>query len=515
MRGRQRIFIGAEPNAKAIGLSSVSALEATAIDRNAQYLGLEPAVLMENAGAQVALEISKRRQPGSVAVLCGPGNNGGDGFVVARHLGNMGWRVTVVETREPTTPEAKRNYDIAHRMGGIEFMVITDSSQAKDRGFARILRKQDVLVDALLGTGTKGAPREPIASIIAATAGAKALKVAVDLPSGLDADTGGHEGEAFKGDLTISFHAPKQGFGPGKEMVGELVVVDIGIPKEAETLAGPGDLVFVRDRRTPDSHKGDNGVLLVLGGSKDYHGAPAICGMAALRTGIDLAYVVVPDAIKDIVAKHSPALVCRSYEGECLAPSSLPMVLELAGKCDAVCVGPGLGRQEETLQGVASLVDALRGKPLVLDADGLRPFKDRSEVLGPSTVVTPHAGEFKMLTGGELPTELDRRRRIVAEQASKTQCTWAVKGRYDIIASGIRCKVNETGSPCMTVGGTGDCLTGIIGGLMARHNDPYRSAVAGCFISGKAGEMAAEKKGCHILPTDVVEEIPNVFQKYG
>jgi len=496
-------------------LNWVTALEAAAIDRNAQHIGLEPAVLMENAGMQVALEIRRRKRPGSVAVLCGPGNNGGDGFVVARHLSNAGWKVTVIETREPTTPEAKRNRDIARRMSGINFIPISDSSQAKERSFLRVLRRQDVLVDALLGTGSRGAPREPIASIISAAAGAKAFKVAVDLPSGLDADTGEHEGEVFKSDLTITFHAPKKGFAKAKELVGELVIADIGIPKEAETLAGPGDLLFVRDRRSPNSHKGDNGVLLVLGGSKDYHGAPAICGMAALRTGIDLAYVVVPGPIKDIVAKHSPALVCRSYEEDYLQPSSLPAVLDLAAKCDAVCLGPGLGREEETLQAVATLVDALREKPLVLDADGLRPFKGRTDALGPSTVVTPHAGEFKWLTGKELPLDLDQRTKIILEEASKARCTWAVKGRFDIITDGVRCKVNETGSPCMTVGGTGDCLTGIIGGLLARHNDPYRSAVAGCFISGKAGEIAAEKKGCHILPTDVVEEIPGVFQRYG
>ena len=493
----------------------LSALEMSAIDRNAQDLGIEPIVLMENAGRQVASEIQKKRRPSSVVILCGPGNNGGDGFVVARHLGNAGWKVSIVEMSEPVKPEASRNRDIASSIAAIDFKSISDSSQVSDAGFLEWLGQHDVIVDALLGTGAKGRLREPIASLVAATADLKVFKVAVDVPSGLDADTGKHEGEVFKSDLTVTFHSAKAGHLEGKAIVGELVVADIGIPKEAETLAGPGDLLFVRDRRKANSHKGENGILLIVGGSKDYHGAPAISGIAAMRTGIDLAYIAVPEAINEVVAKHSPSLICRPYAGDHLVHDSLSTILDLADKSDAVCIGPGLGREDETLETVRDLIESLGNKPLVVDADGLKAYAGEVDRLGDSVVITPHGGEFEILTGVDLPSESLERRNVVLEWSSITHCTWTVKGRQDIIARGKRFKVNVTGTSCMTVGGTGDCLTGIIGGLMARGNDPFRSATAGCFIAGKAGEFASNKMGCHLLPTDIAEEVPDVFQEYG
>ncbi len=493
----------------------ISSLEMSAIDRNSRYLGIEPIVLMENAGRQVAWEVSKRREPTSVAVLSGPGNNGGDGYVVARHLTNMGWKVSVVHLERPSTEEATRNLDILRRMSRISLRSISDSGEVKDPGFARWLGKHEIVIDALLGTGVRGAPREPIASIIRATGDTKTYRVAVDVPSGVNADTGEWKGEVFKADLTVTFHRAKSGHAKAGEVVGELVVADIGIPQEAETLAGPGDLLFIRDRREEGSHKGDNGVLLVVGGSKDYQGAPAIAGIAAMRTGIDLTYVAVPDAIKEIVAKHSPSLITRSYQGDHLNPDALDALQGLVDKANAICLGPGLGNEDETLEAVAELVKSMAGKPVVLDADGLKAFAGGVERLEENMVITPHGGEFKVLTGEDLPTEEGERAALVATWASRSRCVWTVKGAHDVIAHGSELRANQTGTACMTVGGTGDCLTGVIGGLMARGNDPFRSAVAGCFILGKAGEIASEKRGCHLLPTDVAEEIPTVFARYG
>ncbi len=483
-----------------------------AIDRNAMGLGIQPAVLMENAGRGVAQEMGSRMGPSSVLILCGPGNNGGDGFVVARHLRNMGWNVSILEIGEPSKPEARLNRQIL-RTGEIKILQVTDSSEMDSRGIPDCFSGQNVIVDALLGTGSRGAPREPMASVIRAANSADAMRVAVDIPSGVNADTGEHEGEFFLPDLTVTFHCAKTGLLEAGEAVGELVVADIGIPAEAETRAGPGDLFFIRDGRSEESRKGDNGILLVVGGSREYHGAPAICGLAAMRAGTDLVYLAIPDALREIVSSHSPSLISRCYAGDRLGMEAVDTIVELAARADAVCMGPGLGTEEETKAAVVDLVGKLGHKPLVLDADGLKAVAPSPEHLNAGTVVTPHGGEFRILTGDDLPPGLAEWTDVIRSWSSRTSFTWAVKGRYDVIARGDHLKVNGTGTPCMTVGGTGDCLTGVIGGLLARGNEPFRAAVAGCFITGKAGELASRKRGCHLLPTDVVEEVPAAFME--
>ncbi len=495
-------------------MKSISALEMGAIDRNAMHLGIQPVVLMENAGRGVALEIARRREPSSVLVLCGPGNNGGDGFVAARHLRNMGWKVSILGVGEPSRPEAELNRKVL-RTGEIQVFSVSDSSDLDLKGLSGCFKGKDVIVDALLGTGSRGAPREPTASVIRSANSADAMRVAVDIPSGVNADTGEREGDFFLSEVTVTFHCAKTGLLKARDAVGDLVVADIGIPLEAETHVGPGDLHFIRDRRSEDSHKGDNGTLLVIGGSREYHGAPAICGLAAMRTGIDLVYLAVPEALREIVSAHSPSLITRCYPGDHLGREALDAVLELARKSDAVCMGPGLGTGGDTKAALIELVGKLGSKPMVLDADALKAFASGTEQLSGSTVVTPHGGEFRILTRDDLPAGIADRTDLIGGWSSRTRCVWAVKGRQDVIAQGDRIKVNDTGTSCMTVGGTGDCLTGVIGALLARGNEAFRAAVAGCFVTGKAGELASRTLGCHLLPTDVVERIPAVLLEHA
>ncbi len=490
-------------------MKAISPLEMSAIDRNAMYLGIDPLVLMENAGRSVAEEVLKNPSVRSALILCGPGNNGGDGLVAARHLSNRGVRVSVLLLGEPRTAIAKRNLEILSSMHSVEIRRVRDSSDLRSPEVAKWAGQHDCLVDAMLGTGARGTPREPVASALGLATELDAYRVAVDIPSGVDAETGERWEDAFRADVTVTFHCAKNGH--LKADVGRLVVADIGIPAEAEETAGPGDLLLVSDRRDPLSHKGQNGVLLVIGGSREYTGAPAICAMAALRTGIDLVYVAVPEAVRGTVAAYSPSLITRPIPGDRLTQSSLAPILSLTSKADAVAIGPGLGREAETMDAVRNLVGHLAGKPVVVDADGLSALAGRADELGKNVVLTPHAGEFQALTGSELPTEHGDRKRVVMRVAAATRCTWAVKGPWDIIASGEKSKINKTGNACMTVGGSGDCLTGIIGALLARGNDPFRSAVAGCFVSGRAGDLASEEIGCHITPTDILERIPLVF----
>ena len=495
-------------------MRTISPIEMRAIDANAQYLGIDPIALMENAGRQVAWEITGRLEPAKAAILCGPGNNGGDGFVLSRHLRNAGWRPSVIYTHQPSGRQSSANFKILQEMD-LDIRLLKDSSQARDPDFVEWLGKHEVLVDALLGTGARGSPREPLASLVNASNGTGAYRVSVDVPTGMDADTGRCQGTVFKADLTVTFHLAKTGHMVGRDLVGELVVADIGIPSEAEDHAGPGDLLFVRDDRAGSSHKGENGTLLIVGGSRAYHGAPALCGISAMRTGIDLVHLVVPESIMEVEAKHSPSLILRTYADDHLSPEHVPMILELGDRADALCIGPGLGTEESTLEAVRQLLEATRAKPVVIDADALKAVSGETESLGESAVITPHGGEFKAITGEGLPDDLDDRKALVSDYASKTMCVWAVKGENDIVAQGGIMKVNRTGTACMTVGGTGDCLTGITGAFLARGHAPFRSATAACFILGVAGQLATRDRGCHLLPTDVADKIPDAFKTMG
>ncbi len=495
-------------------MRTISALEMSAIDRNSRSLGIEPICLMENAGTQVAQEILKRTDASSALVLCGPGNNGGDGYVAARHLRNAGLRVSIIQAGEPKRGEAKRNSKITREMN-IELRSLHDSSLLLRDDFQKWIGGHDVIVDALLGTGAKGSPREPISSLVQIASRTSAFKVAVDLPTGVDSENGIPEGEFFKSSLTITFHRPKHGHGKEPGNIGELVVADIGIPEEAETVVGPGDLFFVQNNRADDSHKGENGTLLVVGGSQYYHGAPAISAISALRAGIDLVYLAVPESIRNIVASYSPSLICRSYPGGNLDMESVDMILDMAARADAVCIGPGLGIDGETAQAARQIVRELGSTPLVIDADGLKAIRNTVEDLRASTIITPHSGEFKTITDDPLPKELKKRKKVVMKWSSRTNCTWVVKGHQDLIARKDLIKINKTGNACMTVGGTGDCLTGVAGALLAKGNSPFRSAAAACFITGKAGELASEEKGCRIIPTDVSEAVPRAFKLYS
>jgi NAD(P)H-hydrate epimerase len=490
---------------------SVTSREMRALELNAEYFGVSQLQLMENAGHNVALEIASRFKPDkSVAIFCGLGGNGGDGFVAARHLSSLGFKVTVIlagKAKEISHKAALENWQALQFLKeSIPIYEVYDSSLMPNV-------TAEIVVDSLLGTGTKGKLKPPIFQLVEKINMLNAFRVAVDVPTGVDSDTGEILGTAVKANLTITFHKSKRGLENAKEYVGELLVKDIGLPKEFESYAGPGNVLLVTKTRRPESHKGDFGRLLVIGGSETFSGAPALVALAALRTGVDLAYVAAPEKTAYAISSMSPDLITLKLEGNHLNLNNIPFLKTYIEMVNAVALGPGLGLHVETKEAVKVIIDAVEsaGKPLLLDADGLKAFAEFKRKLSVPLVLTPHAGEYAILTGKRLPEDLKEKIPEVQKTAAELGAVILLKGPVDIISDGRRFKLNFTGNPGMTVGGTGDVLSGVVGAFLAQQNDPFEAAVAGAFINGAVGDFVFAEKGYHMVATDLISWIPRVL----
>ena len=492
-------------------IDTITSREMRALELNAEYFGVSLLQLMENAGHIVALEIASRfKQDKSVAIFCGLGGNGGDGFVAARHLSAMGFKVTVVlagKAKDISHKAALENWNaLQYLKETIPIYEVHDSTLIPEV-------KAEIVVDALLGTGTKGKLKPPILQLVEKINSLDAFRVAVDVPTGIDADTGEVLGTAVKAHLTITFHKSKKGLENAKDYVGELAVKSIGLPKEFENYAGPGDVQLVLKPRLKESHKGDFGRLLVIGGSETFSGAPALVALAALRTGVDLAYVAAPEKTAHAIAAMSPDLITVKLDGGHLNPSNVPALKNYVERVNAIVLGPGLGLHTETRETVKAVIETVEnfGKPLLLDADGLKAFAEFKRKLKVPVVFTPHAGEYAILTGKALPEKIMDKVSEVKGTAAELDAVLLLKGPTDIISDGIRFKLNFTGNPGMTVGGTGDVLSGVVGAFLAQGADPFEAAVAGAFVNGAAGDFVFEKKGYHMVATDLLKWIPKVL----
>jgi len=469
----------------------ISSTEMAVVDANAAALGVPRKQLMESSGNAVARVVREVADPGaSVALVCGRGNNGGDAFVAARFLGGYDVTVHLLGRRETiTTDIARENWD-ALRSADIDARRVGDA-RAFDLG------DPDVIVDAMLGTGVTGALREPEATAAGAIDAADATVVAVDVPSGIDADTGESEGPAVEADRVVTFHDDKPGLG---SVDAEVTVADIGIPGAAERVVERGDLL--RLSRDPTAHKGEFGRVLVVGGGP-YTGAPALAARAALRAGADLAYVACPETIAGEVQGYSEDLIVRPQPGDRIAPSNVPDVLDTASGMDAVVFGPGLGDADVSLEAAAAFLEGFDGTAVVdADALGVVPEIDTEATL----VCTPHQGELEAM-GGPSAADPDERAPLVAEFASDLGVTLLVKGAVDVVSDGDRTRINRTGNPGMTVGGTGDVLAGVTG-AMACALDPIHAAGLGAYANGRAGDLVVGERGYGLVATDLPEAVP-------
>lgn len=506
---------------------AVSTAEMQALEENSESLGVTRLVLMENAGREVAREaiLHAKRNSSTVLIATYSGNKAGDAFVAARHLAAQGHRVEILMVASPDeikTDEARANWRIVQSMErDVKTHVMLQSSEIKNF-FSK--EHPTIIIDGLLGTGLKGDLREPLLTAVREINKLRnsSFIIAIDLPTGLDPDSGITHGEAVKANLTITHHRYKLGLlsKGSKQYTGKVVLVNIGIPPEAELFVGPGDLRRAVKQRSAYAHKGDSGRLLVVAGSKRYSGSAVLCGLAALRTGVDLVTILAPESIASVLQSYSPDIIVRSFPGEHFGPKATSALKDTMPNADAVAIGPGLGSEPDTVKSVIDCLSMCRKLKtrVVVDADAIKALRGRLvKIRGLPAVLTPHAGEFKILTGEELPSEQIEgwkvRSGTIKKWADDLKATILVKGHYDIISDRARTRLSRGGNPGMTVGGTGDVLTGLVGAFLALGNGDFEAACAGSYLNKAAGDYVATFKGYHMLASDLIEALPKILSK--
>ena len=443
------------------------------VDANAIALGVTELQLMESAGRGLAEQVLTFG-PSRVLILCGKGNNGGDGMVAARHLRRHAeTEVCYLEAGSRSSACEHQFRALKHAHVGIHPFASRDDLES----LRPLFLKAEVIVDALLGTGVSGSLKEPLKTCVAMANASPAKIVAADIPT-----------PGMRADRICAFHRPK---------VEGSKVIDIGIPVEAECFTGPGELTLIPPR-TRKAHKGHGGEVLIVGGGP-YQGAPWLAGLGALRAGADIVRIASP------VFEPVPDLIYERLEGKAIGAEHTERLIALAEKADVVVCGNGLGTESH---GVVTTI-APNCKKAVFDADALRlPLP----VAAVETIYTPHAGEFARLTGETLPEDTRGRARTL--RSSGLPGTVILKGHIDIISDGKQVRFNRTGDPAMTVGGTGDVLAGIAGALLCRL-PAFDAACIAAYVSGKAGEAVVTERGGGILPSDLVDKIPSILFRKG
>jgi hydroxyethylthiazole kinase-like uncharacterized protein yjeF len=376
----------------------------------------------------------------------------------------------------------------------------------------------NLIIDGLLGTGIKGKIREPISSAIDLINTYKEKEkdnikiVSIDIPSGLDPDTGKVMDKVINSDLVITFHRSKKGITKNNKYIKKLIVKSIGLPLEASLFVGRGDLIPTLKSRRIDNYKGQFGKVLVIGGSSNYSGAPAYSSLAAIHFGCDLVITYVPEVVGNVIRTYSPNLIVRTNPGNWLTLNALEELARLVDWSNAIIIGPGLGLEEETEELLVKILEVLKknNKSFVLDADALKLVKNHMDLIkGQNTILTPHAGELKIMTDIDLPPydNIEERGKIVFELSQKLDVTLLIKGPYDYISNGKSLKVNKTGCAEMSIGGTGDTLAGLCGCFLTTNNPPFQAACSAAFLNGFLGEFCKKNLGPRFTTMDIIENI--------
>jgi NAD(P)H-hydrate epimerase len=540
--------------------------------RTTAEFGIPSLLLMENAALRVvaaAEEMLRAGQGRRVVVVAGKGNNGGDGFAAARHLHTRGWDVVLWLVGDPDAVQgdARVNLEIARRVGvplWVEDGMNTAPSPASESpamggpamggpalgGPATEVAAgtagsppartpgsagrpglfdgaADLIIDALLGTGVRGAPTGEVATAIEAINQSGAPVLAVDLPSGLDADTGAVAGACIQATRTVTFALPKRGLlvYPGRARVGEIEVAEIGIPRpllddpalKAHWITAAQAAVRLPERPA-DGHKGTFGRVFVLAGSSGLTGAAILASEAALRVGAGLVTLGIPRSLNPILeVKLTEVMTLPLAETGtgALSGEAWETIAERVATCDALAIGPGLGRHPETVSLVRRVLKERQG-PLVVDADALNQVAPAGLGVFPSNaVITPHPAELARLVGTST-AEIQSNRLAAAENAARELgCVVVLKGAGTIAAAPDgHLWIGPAGTAALATGGTGDVLTGVIAGLMAQGLPPLDAAIAGVYVHGRAGEMLADEVGlAGALAGELLPILPRVLQK--
>jgi NAD(P)H-hydrate epimerase len=485
--------------------------------------GLE---LMERAGGGLAKLVSDRAPDGPIAVVCGKGNNGGDGYVAARLLREQGRSVRLLTLVDPgeLKGDALANFE---RLPGAPPDPFAPDGLA---GAAAI-------VDAILGTGFSGTPREPAASAIEAINAAAAREpgsvgedvevIACDVPSGVNGSTGEVEGAAVRATATATFHASKPGLwiAPGKDHAGKVRIVDIGIPPGGSWEPSIGlinaDVVDAIPRRGRESTKFAAGSVLVCGGSTGLTGAPSMASESAMRAGAGYVTALVPGSLNEIFELRllEVMTVPLPDDGGSLTTEALDVVIERCQRADALVLGPGFGRQNGALE-LARLIARQAPVPLLLDADGLNAHAGALQTLADreaATVLTPHAGELARLLETDSGAVAAKRLESVRRAASTAGSVVLLKGDDTLVASPDgRVAVSRGGASALATAGTGDVLSGVIGAFLAKRMDAFEAACAGVLVHARSGQLAALDMGPEgVIASDVIRRLPAALRDPG
>ena len=497
-------------------------------------LGLPGTVLMESAGRAVADSLMKfpaSRNCRRPLVLCGKGNNGGDGFVVARYLlkdAENGFPLVFLSGR---LSELSGDAAIMAKVAAGCGIIVVELGDHNLHELAHALEACDLVVDGLLGSGAADAPRGLTARMIETVGEYARPVVAIDSPSGVEMDTGQVPGSSLSAVLTVTFGFEKIGhrFYPGRSHCGEVIVADIGFPETAVGkldcslfICEPDDVTRRLPLRRPDSSKGDYGKLLVLGGSTGLTGAAVLCSEAALTTGAGMVTAGVPESLNpvfEIKLTEVMTLPLPDSGKGGLQPEALAKIEDfIRSGIDVLALGPGIGRDPGTVELIRSLAGRGPGLPVVIDADGLNAFAGAVDKLagfkGP-LVLTPHPGEMSRLCGREIREIKAQPVEVAREFAARTGAVVLLKGPPTVTAEpGGRTVINPTGTAALAKAGSGDVLTGIIAGLLAQGVQPFEAAFVGAYLHGLAGEIAESDSGPYsVMAFDLVAALPQAIEK--
>ena len=487
---------------------------------------VEGRILMETAGLAVAQAVMERvPEGGRVLIVCGSGNNGGDGYVAARHLAMAG-RVPVVwcvASLAEVRGDARSAREAMERSGICPVCLVEEEELPEARS---ALGQISAVVDGLLGIGFSRAPEGLFRALIGLVNELDAPVYAVDLPSGVDGSTGRCPGAAVQADVTVTFQCVKPGhlLEPGRAKCGEVRIAPISLCRDYQPPEGvvlsrwlrSDDLFSLLPKRPEDCHKGDFGRALLIAGSEGFSGAAILCARSALRAGTGLLTVALPKGIAPALWSALPEAMSVALEQEerGISPQAAPVIEELLRSRDCAAFGPGVGRGEGAKEALLALLQS--GLPAVIDADGLTILSKDAEaqsLLGETHILTPHPGEMARLLGCSIEQVQDNRLETARRFAEEQQVILVLKGSKTVVAApGQTLLVNTTGNPGMATGGSGDVLAGMIASFIAQGMEPYRAAMCGVHLHGLAGDAAAHRISQHaMLPSDLLEELGGLF----
>ncbi|MFW6022429.1 MAG: NAD(P)H-hydrate dehydratase [Halanaerobiaceae bacterium] len=517
------------------------------VDNKAIEAGFPEIILMETAGRGVAEKArfilnGEDHQPDhdcnhdcsggigdKVLIIAGKGNNGGDGLVTARYLDSWGYNVKIILLCEQSdlTGSAEKNYTMCkiRRMDILSFPDIDEGNQDE---IENLIYRADLVIDAMLGTGISGEVREPYAVLIDMINQSASRILSVDIPSGIDAESGDVLGNSVIADNTMTMAYPKLGMliYPAREYCGEIEVVDLGVPVEFALELKPDHFTLdaeeihsIIPQRPANSHKGSFGKVAVFGGTMGMSGAPCLSGKAALRTGAGLVKAVVPENIQTIVAEASSEIITVGIKGleNLLKVDDIEKIEDIMSESDVIAAGPGMGKGESVNRVIIKLIKKFEG-PLILDADGINSLEN-PEILKERkmpTILTPHPGEMSRLINKEISEIESNRIEIARSFATEYQVYLILKGASTIIAfPDGTIYINLSGNNGMATAGSGDVLTGMLTGLLAMKSDIEDAIVLGPYLHGVAGDMAAEQIGTYsMVAGDIISNITGALKLY-